>query len=72
MFSFKILGLSVGKECVEILKNMDTRRIQVAENQILELHKKARQAKAKTKINLEELYEEQEDPENPSYASGHY
>lgn len=68
----KKLGLSVGKECAEVLKTMDTRRIEMAEKQILELHKKARQTKATTKRKLEELYEEGEDPDNPSYASGHY
>ncbi|KAG8245413.1 hypothetical protein J6590_106824 [Homalodisca vitripennis] len=50
----------------------DEIRIRQAENAIEELEKKCRQRTKLTKLRLEELLEEEEDPNNPAYAPGHY
>lgn len=66
------LGLPVGKVCAGVLKTMDELRIKKAEKEITDLQKKARQSATSSKRKLEELYREEEDPNNPSYAAGHY
>lgn len=66
------LGLPVGKECATVLKAMDQQRIKKSEKDITDLQKKARQLATSSKRKLEVLYEEEEDPKNPSYKSGHY
>ncbi|KAG8315048.1 hypothetical protein J6590_078951 [Homalodisca vitripennis] len=54
------------------MKQKDEIRIRQAENAIEELEKKCRQRAKLTKLRLEELLEEEEDPDNPAYAPGHY
>lgn len=47
-------------------------RVSKAEKKISELEKKAWQRREFSKKKLEELYVEEEDPDNQSYAPGNY
>ncbi|KAG8278568.1 hypothetical protein J6590_016824 [Homalodisca vitripennis] len=65
-------GYKPGNNLVRQMKQKDEIRIRQAENAIEELEKKCRQRAKLTKLRLEELLEEEEDPDNPAYAPGHY
>lgn len=69
---FKMMGLTPGKNCVDAMKQLDARRIDRAEKAIKELQKKCRQDTSLRKRKLEDAYEADEDPDNPSYSPGHY
>lgn len=69
---FKQMGLPAGENCVSAMKMFDVRRIKKAEKSIQELQKKCRQQTNLKKRKLEDEFEENEDPDNPSYSPGHY
>lgn len=68
----KQLGMSVGKNCAEIMLGIDMKRVRRAEQATAELQKEARQKRAMAKRKLEEEFQAAEDPDKPSYASGLY
>lgn len=68
----KELGLSVGKNCAEIMLGIDKERVRKCDKATAELQKEARQKRALAKRKLEEDVEAAEDPDNPSYAPGLY
>lgn len=66
------LGLPAGSYMVKAMKRLDIARVRKAEKAALDLEKKIRQARSLGKRKLEDLYEDEEDQDNPSYSSGHY
>lgn len=64
------LGLEPGKNMVLALKRLDEVRIRKAEKAVIDLEKKIRQKRTLSKRKLEDLYQEDEDPDNPSYSAG--
>lgn len=68
----KDLGMLVEKNLFEVFKKLDKVRVQHAERAMQEIHKKVWESRIASKRKLEELYELEEDPDNPSYSSGHY
>jgi hypothetical protein len=69
---FKLMGLAAGENCVRAMKLLDARRVWKAEKAIQEFQKKCRQQRNLKRKKLEDDYEENEDPDNPSYSAGHY
>lgn len=63
-------GISPGPMCINTMKNFDLTRIKNAEKDMLEIEKKCRKQRDIAKKRLEDMYEEQEDPDNPSYGAG--
>lgn len=68
----KQLRIIPGMNCVNFLKNADLTRIRKADAAVSEIEKKCRQNKQIAKKKLEDMYEELEDPERPSYEAGFY
>lgn len=66
------LGLQAGRHLVNAMRLFDDVRIRKAEKAELDLEKKIRQARCLAKRRLEDVDNEQEDPDNPSYSAGHY
>lgn len=66
------LGISPGRNCVKFMRKADEMRIKKAEKNFQEYEKKCRKQAALAKRRLEDQLEEAEDPDNPSYAPGHY
>ena len=66
------LGLNPGKTLVKAMHRLETIRLRKAEKAVTDLEIKIRKARALKKRKLEDLFEEQEDPDNPSYSAGHY
>lgn len=64
------LGVSPGNNLVRMMKQLDEVRIYKAEKAIDELEKKFRKKSSLAKARLEDVYQQQEDPENPSYGAG--
>lgn len=64
------LGITPGVKCVEAMRDLDESRIKRAEKAISEVEKKCRQKLTAAKRRLEDTYEAQEDPDNPSYGPG--
>lgn len=52
------------------LKKLDETRIAKAEKAVSEIEKKCRQSAVLARRRLEDEYEEEEDPDNPSYGAG--
>lgn len=69
---FHVLGLNPGKNCVAAMQLKDNIRVRKAEKALEEIAKKCRQANSLKRKVLEEMFEEAEDVDNPSYAPGHY
>ncbi|KAG8267553.1 reticulophagy [Homalodisca vitripennis] len=61
-----------GYNCVKAMKCLDERRITKADKAIQEIEKKCREATRLKRKHLEDQFEQDEDPENPAYAAGHY
>lgn len=70
--TFEKMHLEPGKNCVEAMKKADQKRIKHGEKCFEEVQKKIRQKLNVNKRKLEEQYEQEEDPDNPSYAPGFY
>lgn len=66
------LGISPGNNCVDFLKKADELRIKKADKSVDEIEKKVRQAQHLARKKLEDMYEEAEDPDRPSYGAGMY
>lgn len=66
------LGLSPGKNLVIAMTKLEKVRLRKAEKAAEDQEKKIRQARTLKKRKLEDLFEDQEDPNNPSYSAGHY
>lgn len=66
------LGMLPGNKCIDWCKKADEARIRKADKAIDEIEKKCRQARQKAKKRLEDLIEEQEDPDRPAYGAGMY
>lgn len=66
------LGLVAGSHMVRTTKRLDWERVRKAEKTVQDLEKKIRQARTLAKRKLEDLYDENEDPHNPSYSAGNY
>lgn len=56
------LGLEIGTHMLAAMKRMDLEHVQKAE--------KIRQSRTLNKRRLEDIYQEAEDPYNPSYGAG--
>lgn len=69
---FEQLRLKVGQNMVTAMKRLDIDRVRKCERAASELERKIRHSRTAAKRKLEDLYEEQEDPDNPSYSAGHY
>lgn len=69
---FKLLDLEPGSNCVISMKSLDYRRVARAEKAIEEIEKKCRQDNRMKRKQLEDEFEQGEDPDSPSYATGHY
>ena len=54
------------------MKCLDQERVRKAEKAALELEKKIRLKRSLNKRRLEDMYEEGEDPDNPSYGAGEH
>lgn len=67
---FQQLGLQVGANMKAAMKQMDLNRVRKAEKAASDLEKKIRQSRTLSKRKLEDLYQESEDPDNPSYGAG--
>lgn len=66
------LGISPGINCVKFMRSLDETRIKKADKNFAEFEKKCRKQVALAKRRLEDEFEAAEDPDNPSYAPGHY
>lgn len=66
------LGLKIGKNMVLAMLRLDRDRVRKSEKAATEMEKKIRLSRSVAKRKLEDQYEEQEDPDNPSYSAGHY
>lgn len=64
------IGISPGGRCVDTMKTYDLVRIKKAEKDMLEIEKRCRKQREIAKKRLEDMYEELEDPDNPSYGAG--
>lgn len=64
------LGLEVGSNMLAAMKKMDLDRLRKAEKAMTDLEKKIRQSRTLGKRRLEDIYQESEDPDNPSYGAG--
>lgn len=51
---------------------LDRERLRKAEIAVTELEKKIRKNRTLSKRKLEDMYEEVEDPDNPSYGAGEH
>lgn len=59
-----------GFNCVTIMKKIDKARIFKAEKAMQEIAKKCRLRISSAKRKLEDAFEEEEDPDKPSYGAG--
>uniref|UniRef100_A0A1B6JFM5 Mutator-like transposase domain-containing protein n=1 Tax=Homalodisca liturata TaxID=320908 RepID=A0A1B6JFM5_9HEMI len=66
------IGLEPGLNMRLALKRLDTQRIRKADKAATDIEKKIRQSRTLAKRKLEDLYQEAEDPNNPSYSAGHH
>lgn len=66
------LGLVAGYHMVRAMKRLYWERVRKAEKAVQDLEKKIRRARTLAKRTLEDLYDENEDPDNASYSAGHY
>lgn len=66
------MGLEPGLNMRLALKRLDVKRIHEADKAATDLDKKIRQARTLAKRKLEDLYQEAEDPDNPSYSAGQH
>lgn len=66
------MGLVAGSRMVRAMKRLDWERVRKAEKAVQDLEKKIRQARTLAKRKLEDLYDENEDPDNTSYSAGNY
>lgn len=66
------LGICPGQQCVRTMKKLDEVRVKKAEKSIQELEIKCRKNLTMAKKRLEDQYEQQEGPDNPSYGPGMY
>lgn len=66
----KKLGIVPGKNCVEVMKRFDNIRIRKAQKAVDEVEKKIRQKREAAKRRLEDIHDQQEDPDNPAYGAG--
>lgn len=66
------LGFVAGLNMVKAMKRLDWERVRKAQKAVEDLEKKVRQARTLSKRKLEDLYHEEEDPNNPPYSAGHY
>lgn len=69
---FKQLGVEPGKNLVRAMKMLDLRRVARAEKLEKELQMKIRKKRKFARQRLEEKYEEEEGPDNPSYEAGKF
>lgn len=67
---FEHLGLEIGTHLFAAMKRMDLECVQKAEKAASDLEKKIRQSRTLNKRRLEDIYQEAEDPDNPSYGAG--
>lgn len=70
--TYKLLGLQPGYNCIKSMKSLDERRVKKADKAIQEIEKKCREATRLKRKHLEDEFEQDEDPDNPAYAPGHY
>lgn len=68
----KKLGINPGPNCISAMKCKDEKRISEAEKAIQEIQQKCRQKQNLAKRRMEDTYEEEEGPDNPSYGAGRY
>lgn len=66
------MGLEAERNMLLAMKWLDKECIRSEEKAALELQKKIRQTRNVQKRRLEDLYEADEDPENPAYCPGGY
>jgi hypothetical protein len=64
------LGFEPGKNMVVAMKVLDRKRVYFADKAERELEKKIRQKRTLLKRKLEDRYEDEEDPDNPTYNPG--
>lgn len=69
---FKLMGLNPGENCVTAMKKFDALRVKKAEIALEEIKKKCRREISLKRRQQEDIFEENEDPDNPSYSCGHY
>lgn len=69
---FKIMGLNPGKNCMKAMKKFDAIRVKKAEIALQEIQKKCRREISLKRRQQEDTFEENEDPDKPSYSCGHY
>lgn len=69
---FTQLGLKPGNNLVNTMKKRDEVRVKEGEKVFQEIEKKLRHKRAVARKKLEDEYEAQEDPDQPSYAPGRY
>lgn len=60
------LGLWPGKNLVKAMEKLESSRLQEAEKKSQGLEKKIRNTRALKRKRLEDHYEQEEDPDNPS------
>lgn len=66
------LGIKPGTNLVRVMKKFVQERIRKADRAIQEIEKKFRQKQTAAKRRLEDLFEANEDQDNPTYGSGMY
>lgn len=66
------LTIEPGGSCTEIMQSIDFSRIQKSEQELKNLHMKSREKRTRALKKLEDLFQADEDPDNPSYAPGFY
>ncbi|KAG8241870.1 hypothetical protein J6590_077138 [Homalodisca vitripennis] len=64
------LGIRPGANCAKRMKRIDELRVQKADKANQEIEIKCRQKRSMLKKRLEDQYEMEEDPDNPSYGAG--
>ncbi|KAJ8891761.1 hypothetical protein PR048_004314 [Dryococelus australis] len=69
---FAVLGFPPGRHYVQAMKRLDGYRIDEAKHVVKNIEMKARQKRKAAKRKLEDLYEQQEDPDELSYGAGMY
>ncbi|KAJ8868000.1 hypothetical protein PR048_031809 [Dryococelus australis] len=67
---YERLDFPPGRNCVQAMKRLDGYRLDEAKRVVKNIGMKARQNRKAAKRKLEDLYEQQEDPDEPSYGAG--
>ncbi|KAJ8873999.1 hypothetical protein PR048_024839 [Dryococelus australis] len=69
---YERLGFPPGRNCVQAMKRLDGYRIDDTKQVVKNIEMIARQKWKAAKWKLEDLYEQQEDPDEPSYGAEMY